>query len=207
MKKISLLLFLVATTFQFSSCKSYANKYKNGTQIEKVPAAAFVVENAKNDINFTAYKTTEKVAVGGKFTRVDVISGGEGASVKEAIHNTEFSIPVTTLATKDSSRDYKIRKFFFGVMENTDLLKGKLLINDETTGTAKITMNGETKDVPFTYTIKDKIFNMKATIDVNDWNASAALAKLNEVCKLLHTGADGVSKTWSEVALDITSSF
>ena len=44
-------------------------------------------------------------------------------------------------------------------------------------------------------------------MDVNNWNAGKALASLNEVCKLLHTGADGISKTWSEVTLDITSSF
>jgi hypothetical protein len=48
---------------------------------------------------------------------------------------------------------------------------------------------------------------MKATMNVNDWNASAALASLNKVCLDLHRGADGVSKTWSEVTLDITSTF
>jgi hypothetical protein len=68
-------------------------------------------------------------------------------------------------------------------------------------------MNGETKDIPFTYTIVDKIFNMQTTIDVNNWNASAALASLNKVCEDLHKGSDGVSVTWSEVALNITSTF
>ncbi|PIX14178.1 MAG: hypothetical protein COZ74_03760, partial [Flavobacteriaceae bacterium CG_4_8_14_3_um_filter_31_8] len=68
-------------------------------------------------------------------------------------------------------------------------------------------MNGEVQNVPFTYTILDKTFNMQATIDVNKWNASAALASLNKVCEDLHKGADGVSVTWSEVALNITSTF
>jgi hypothetical protein len=92
-------------------------------------------------------------------------------------------------------------------MTNTKVLSGKLMLNDDTNGTAKITMNGETKDVPFTYTIVDKTFSMKATMDINNWNAGAALASLNKVCEVLHTGADGVSKTWSEVALNITSTF
>lgn len=200
------IISVLTVSLGFIACKSEAKKEKTETKVEK-SEAAFIVAKAKNDIKFTAYKTTEKIGVGGEFTSVNVLSGGEGNSVKEAINNTRFSIPVNSLATKDSSRDYKIRKFFFGVMANTNLLSGKLSITDDTTGVASITMNGETKDVPFTYTITDRIFNMKATIDVNNWNASAALASLNKVCEALHTGSDGVSKTWSEVALNITSTF
>lgn len=211
MKKLSIISFLIiAIALSFTSCKSEAKKEveKEAPKVEvKKSTAPFAVSNAKNDINFTAYKTTEKIAVGGAFKKVEVLSGGEGNSVKEAINNTEFSIPVSSLATKDSSRDYKIKKFFFGVMDNTKLLSGKLMLNDDTNGTATITMNGESKDVPFTYTISGKTFNMKATIDVNTWNASAALASLNKVCEVLHTGGDGVSKTWSEVGLNITSTF
>lgn len=214
MKKISIISFLIiATAFQFTACKSETRKEESKEETKEVitevkkSTAPFAVANAKNDINFTAYKTTEKIGVGGAFKKIDILSGGEGNSVKEAMNNTEFSIPVSSLATKDSSRDFKIRKFFFGAMEDTKLLTGKLLLTTDTDGIAKITMNGQTEDVLFTYTIVDKTFNMKATIDVNNWNAGKALASLNEVCKILHTGGDGVSKTWSEVALNITTTF
>jgi hypothetical protein len=211
MKKVSIIsCLIIATAFSFSSCKSEVKKEepKEVTKpVVKKSTAPFAVSNAKNEINFTAYKTTAKVGVGGAFKKVEVLSGGEGNSVKEAINNTEFSIPISSLATKDSSRDYKIKKFFFGEMINTKLLSGKLMLNDDTTGTARLTMNGETKDVPFTYTIVDKTFNLKATMDINNWKAGAALASLNKVCEVLHTGADGVSKTWSEVALNITTTF
>jgi hypothetical protein len=212
MKKISIISFLIiATAFNFAGCKSEAKKEESKettTEIETPKStAAFTVANANNDIMFTAYKTTDKIGVGGWFKKVEVLSGGEGASVKEAINNTEFSIPVSSLMTKDTSRDYKIQKFFFGVMENTEMLSGKLMIADETTGVAQIKMNGVTQDVPFTYTIVDKTFNMTSTIDVGSWKATAALASLNKVCELLHTGGDGVSKTWSEVALNITTTF
>lgn len=208
MKK-ALYISIVILALGFTACKADAKKEDTNTVPTKAKesTAAFVVAKANNDINFTAYKTTEKIGVGGQFTKIDVLAGGEGNTIKAAINNTEFSIPVSSIATKDSSRDYKIKKFFFGVMANTKVLSGKLSITDDTTGIAKITMNGETKDVPFTYTIKDNAFNMQATIDVNMWNASAALASLNKVCEVLHTGSDGVSKTWSEVALNITSTF
>jgi hypothetical protein len=211
MKKISIISFLIiATAFNFSACKSEAKK-EESKETKKVETpkstAAFAVVNATNDIKFTAYKTTDKVGVAGWFKKVEVISGGEGMSVKEAINNTEFSIPVSSLMTKDTSRDYKIQKFFFGVMENTALLSGKLMITDDTAGIAEIKMNGITKEVPFTYTIVDKTFSMTSTMDVTNWKATKALASLNKICELLHTGADGVSKTWSDVSLNITSTF
>jgi hypothetical protein len=207
MKRIFIISFLVmATSFNFSSCKSEAKKEETKT-VAKETVAAFSVAKAKNEINFKAYKTTAKVGVGGQFKKIDVLSGGEGETVKEAINNTAFSIPVSSIYTKDSSRDFKIKKFFFGIMENTKLLSGKLMLTDDTNGTAEIHMNGVSKNVPFTYTIVGKTFHMTATMDINNWNASAALASLNEACKDLHKGSDGVSKTWSEVTLDITTTF
>jgi len=210
MKKTSFLLFAFIIAFSFSSCKSEkssdAKKEEVITEVKK-SVAAFSVANAEKLVTFTAYKTTDKVPVGGQFNTIDVISGGEGASVTEAINNTEFSIPVSSIFTKDTSRDFKIRKFFFGVMENTKLLSGKLMITDETNGVAEIKMNGVTEKLPFTYTITDKTFNMKAVMDVTNWKATSALESLNEICKDLHKGADGVSKTWSEVAIDITTTF
>ena len=92
-------------------------------------------------------------------------------------------------------------------MENTKLLSGKLILTDEVNGVAEIKMNGVTEKVDFTYTIEGNVFNLKGTMDVTKWNGSAAIASLNEICKDLHKGADGVSKTWNEVALDITTTF
>ncbi|WP_405607153.1 YceI family protein [Polaribacter sp. Asnod1-A03] len=209
MKKVLILSLLVATTLNFSSCKSEKSKdVKTEEKVEVTKSTAdFSVASAENSINFTAYKTTEKIGVGGEFKKVDVLAGGEGTTAKEAINNTEFSIPVSSIFTKDTSRDFKIKKFFFGIMDNTKLLSGKLMITDDTTGVAEIKMNGVTEKVDFTYTITDKVFNMKATMDITNWNASAALESLNKACFDLHKGADGVSKTWSEVALDITTTF
>jgi hypothetical protein len=184
-----------------------AKETKEVKEVKKTSTAAFALERAKNDISFTAYKFTEKFPVKGYFKKVNIISGGEGVSVKEAIHNTEFEVPVSSLHTLDTSRDYKIRKFFFDVMTNTKTLTGKFSITDDSSGVVSLTMNSETQDIPFTYTIDGRTFNMKAVMDVNNWKAGEALASLNKICKDLHTGSDGVSKTWSEVALDISSTF
>jgi hypothetical protein len=210
MKNIATTVFAFVLAFNLISCKSENKSVTKEPTIETEPkksATAFNVANADTDIKFTAYKTTDKIGVGGTFRKIDITNGGEGNTLKEAINDTEFSIPVSSLATKDSSRDYKIKKFFFGIMDNTKLLSGKLQLVDDANGIANITMNGETKPVPFVYTIQRNEFNMKATIDINNWNASKALASLNKVCEDLHKGADGVSKTWSEVDLNITTTF
>lgn len=206
MKKVILISFLAVIALQFSACKSETKK-ADTTENESKSTAAYSLKTADNQINFTAYKFTEKTPVGGQFQKVDILAGGEGASIKEAIHNTEFSIPVSSIFTKDSGRDYKIKKFFFGVMDKTQLLSGKLLISDDTSGVAEIKMNGVTEKVPFTYTIENNTFAMSATMDVYKWNAQAALESLNKICYELHKGKDGVSKTWSDVALNITSTF
>ena len=55
--------------------------------------------------------------------------------------------------------------------------------------------------------INDKKFSMATKMDVLNWNAKSSLDSLNLICKELHKGLDGISKTWSEVAINITSTF
>ncbi|RCS27558.1 hypothetical protein DUT90_05450 [Polaribacter sp. WD7] len=211
MKKIITVFGFVVLALNFIACKSEKRpeyvEEKKVEEVKKKSTAPFAFEKADNSIKFTAYKTSDKVPVGGQFKKVDIISGGEGNTIKEAVHNTEFSIPVSSIFTKEASRDYKIKKFFFGVMEKTKLLSGKLVLENDSTGYANLKMNNVIQKVPFLYTIEAKKFSMQATMDVANWNALEALNSLNTVCKDLHTGADGISKTWSEVALNITSEF
>jgi len=206
MKKLAILLGVFALTLQFSSCKSETKK-ETKPEVEAPKSYAFSLKKATNEVNFTAYKTTEKVPVKGMFKTVKIVNGGEGDTVKEAINGAEFSIPIGSIETNDSSRNLKIQTFFFQVMEATGTLKGKLFLDDDTKGHADFIMNGVTQKLPFTYSITDKVFTMDATMDINLWNGQAAIESLNTACKALHTGADGVSKTWNEVAINIVSKF
>ncbi len=92
-------------------------------------------------------------------------------------------------------------------MENTELLSGKLVIESDSLGYVNMKMNNVTQKLPFTYTITDRTFSMSATMDINNWNAEKALTALNNECKDLHKGTDGVSKTWEDVAINISSTF
>jgi hypothetical protein len=37
-------------------------------------------------------------------------------------------------------------------------------------------------------------------MNLENWDALAAVASINKACEALHTGKDGISKTWSEAA-------
>ncbi|CAM1353169.1 YceI family protein [Tenacibaculum insulae] len=208
MKKIIYSVFTFVIISNFISCKSEAKKEtpeKKETKIaEKAP---FVLQNANNKINWTAYKTTEKLPVKGLFKKVNITTNGEGNTVKEAVNNTTFSVPVSSIFTENTSRDFKIKTFFFGIMDKTELLSGNLILENDSIGYSDLTMNGVTKKLPFKYTIKGKVFNLTGNLKISNWSAEKALSSLNEACGDLHKGADGVTKTWDDVAINITSTF
>jgi len=205
MKKILTLILILGISFQFTSCKTEKKKVTEDKKEAKV--YPFSLKKAKNTVDWVAYKTTDKIPVKGKFKKITILKKGEGNTAKEAINGTEFSIPVSSIFTADASRDFKLKKFFFGFMDNTKLLSGTLNLSDDTNGIASITMNGVTANLPFTYTLEGKEFKLSATMNLDNWNAQNAIESLNVACKELHKATDGISKTWSDVAINITSAF
>ncbi len=201
MKKISILL-LAITLSAFVSCKE---EKKETTTTEDVKTTKqFVVKPEATSVKWTAYKTTDKVGVNGEFTTVK-FDNKSGATPEEALNNLSFSIPVSSLFTNDATntRDAKIKNSFFGSMIDTDLISGTLKYKDSKY-VASLTMNGVTHDLPLEVGIEDeRRVTLKGTMDLNNWNAIEALNALNKVCFDLHKGADGVSKTWEDVAIQI----
>jgi len=197
MKKIYLLSALVLTAIFFSSCKE--NVKNEANPIEKTYSA-----DAKTTaINWTAYKTTAKLPVKGQFTEVTIENAPKGASAVEALNGLKFSIPISSLFTKDTIRDGKLKKFFFGTLKNTELISGSIAMLTDSTGTVNLTMNGISKPLPISCGIVDQKVTIEALMDLNDWEAQPALDALNVVCNEMHTGPDGISKTWSEVKIEV----
>lgn len=206
MKKI-LILIVCSTVFLAVSCKKKEKKEVEKEESISKKVAPFSLKNADNNIGFTAYKATEKIPVKGTFKKVELINNFEGNTIKEAIDKAVFKIPISAIETADSGRNYKIKKFFFGAMENTLALTGTLNLKDDTKGFVELTMNNITEIVPFNYTINGTTFSIETSINLEKWNTKKAIDSLNEACKALHIGEDGVSKTWTEVAISISSTF
>ncbi len=154
-------------------------------------------------LNWTAYKTTEKKGVNGEFGKINVENTSLAESPEGAIDDVSFSVPVSSLFTNDAIRDNKLINLFFGVMDNTEFIKGTFhaLEGDAESGKGvmDLTMNGKTCDLPYDYTIaRDSMF-ISTTMNIMEWNGKEAMDSLNAACYDLHKGADGVSKTWTEV--------
>ena len=197
------LFFILAITLVFAiACKG--DKKESETIYEATTTESFVVKPEATSVKWTAYKTTEKYAVDGLFTVLN-FENKSGTTPQDALNNLNFSIPVSSLFSKDESRDAKLKASFFGAMLDTELLKGTIkYVNDSYI--ASITMNGVTYDLPLDVKITDeRRVRMQATMQLKDWNALGALLTLSKACFDLHKGLDGVSKTWEEVAIEINT--
>ncbi|MEP5253936.1 YceI family protein [Winogradskyella rapida] len=204
MKSTKFLAVLVILTLGLTSCKEEKKEVKTESTETVDNAVKYVIKPNATSVKWTAYKTTEKVPVGGEFSTLN-FDAKEGATPQEALNNLEFAIPIENLFTKDESRDLKIKTSFFGSMLNTEFIKGKIKYIDNAY-VAEITMNGVTADLPLEVSITDeRRVSLKGVMQLKDWNALGALEALNKVCFDLHKGADGVSKTWEEVAIEVNT--
>lgn len=201
MTKNYLLPVLFLFAISLFSCKSEAKK--------ETPKAKTSLKLTQENtaVSFTAYKTTDKIPVKGFFSESTAVLPETASTVQEALNGLKFDIPVSSLYTNDTIRDGKLKKSFFGAMMNTATLSGTISLKDDVSGNVALNMNGMSADFPISVTYKDNSATINGVIELKNWNALQALASLNEVCFDLHKGADGVSKTWEDVAIEVTTTF
>lgn len=196
MKKIINLSLIIVLSITLFSCE------KEKKQEEK-PATetSYSIDAENSSVQWTGYKTTDKVAVNGTFKEISILNLNSGSTAAAALEGLEFEIPVSSIYSKDTIRDGKLKRLFFGVMENTLNLKGKFTVKDASNGNIALSMNGLTKELPFTYEMSKDTILINATMDLKIWETQNAMASIHQACLELHTGADGVSKTWDEVGI------
>ncbi len=193
MKNIILFSLAIVISMASISCKKEAKK-PVGPQ--------FSVEAKTVTINWTGYKTTSKIPVKGEFKTLEVTNSKEAPTATEALNGTKFSIPISSIYSGDNERDGKLKQLFFGVMDATLSLTGTVNLKGDGTGAVDLFMNGVSKEIPITYTVKEQMVEFNGTLDIiDDFNAQTAFESISKACYDLHKGPDGISKTWSEVAI------
>lgn len=210
MKK--LFLVLAVTALGLTACKKENNTTTKATPpvIEKTLATTYSVDAKATQVHWTAYKTTEKKGVKGVFTVLKITNPIESNTKQGVFENLGFEIPVSSFFSKNEERDTKIKKLFFGVMEETTLISGGFsnVKGDDKKGIMNLNlkMNGTLVAVPMTYTITGNTVTINGTLtNLMDWKMETAFASLHKACEKLHTGTDGVSKTWTDVAISATT--
>lgn len=205
-KVIACLLF---SSILFISCKKETSQSTKETKQETTKQITYSIDTNASEVHWTAYKTTTKKAVKGVFTKLNISNPTNSNTKQGVFDNLEFNIPISSFFSKDETRDTKIKTLFFGIMDNTSLIKGNFsdVTGNETKGTMalNLTMNNETVGIPMTYTIEGNIVSISGNIDnLMDWKMEKAFNSLHKACELLHTGEDGISKTWKDVAINAT---
>ena len=202
MKRILSILTTIVI-IAFTSCKQEKKEsFKDVEETENKLEVSYVANPDGTTVQWTAYKTSKKKPVSGVFNTIN-FNKKMGDTPIEALNNIEFSIPISSIFSENEERDEKLKTNFFGAMLDTELLKGKVSFNKSGACNIEITMNGESHSLPFNYRVDKNFVNLKGTMNLEDWNTLGAIESLNKVCFDLHKGEDGISKTWSDVTIEV----
>lgn len=156
-----------------------------------------VKKELTHSIEWTAFKTPEKVGVKGTFSDVKLLDVNEATTLEESLKGASFIVTTSSVSTNDAGRDEKLKMEFFAKMVGNitgsfgEFKDGKVVVN--------LTMNGVTKEKEFTYVEAGDSIKINGAIDIlSDFVAQKAFDSLHEACKDLHSG-----KTWSDVEIAV----
>jgi len=197
--------FLLSSIVVLASCGGQHSHEETSAPDPAQQTCTYTYNADSSRVIWTAFKTTEKVGVSGTFNEVKVNGTQQAQSVVEAMQSASFVIPVAGVNTTNPDRDKKIMEHFFGTMASTTELTGSVVSLDATTANVAISMNGVTDTVKMDVVITDSKIALSAVIELANWSAQPSVDALNKVCFDLHKGADGVSKLWPEVKLEVST--
>ena len=204
--KTSIICF-TALTLLFVSCKGGSDE-ADQNQDDAVESCTYSYNPSSSVLDWTAFKTTEKVAVKGSFNTLTVVGTNSSEDPLKVLQGATFEIPVATVNSQNPERDKKITENFFGAMINTSLISGEVKSFDNGAVFLNIHLNDVVREVKGSYTMNDNgVFTLDATLDLGNFDGKGAIASLNKICGKLHAGADGISKLWETVDLHFETSF
>ena len=99
-------------------------------------------------------------------------------------------------------RDDGIYNAFFTTI-GAETIAGKFVEVGEGQGQVLITLGEHSGEADFSYNHSQDTVVITSTIDLSSWQAEEGITALNEVCKEGHTGADGISKLWPDVDIEV----
>ena len=164
-----------------------------------------VYDEDSTKLSWTAYKTIDKVGVSGSFELFKMGGVKEGKTSAEVFENVRFKISSASVNSNNPDRDKKVSEHFFGTMARTLHITGIVDRIEENHAVVLIDMNGISRKQKFDLKTDDATYcSIMANLNLENWNAIESVDALNEVCFDLHKGADGESKLWSEVKVELS---
>ena len=200
MKTILATGFIFSLLFSMNSCTESNETEDTSENVN----STYSYNEASTTLEWISYKTNDTIPVAGGFNEV-VVTSTSSDNPKEVIESIQFSINTASVETNNEERNKKIASLFFGTI-NTPSIEGAIQsLKDDGTATVMITMNGISFDIDGEYTLEENTFSFSSRIDLMNWNGMPGIEALNAECEELHKGKDGISKLWSEVALNLST--
>ncbi len=161
----------------------------------------YTFDATKTQIKWVAFKTPNKVGVGGAFAKSDFqLTNTSSMQLAPIFTGAKFTVDTKSVTTGNEGRDAKIVEHFFG--KGIPLTGEVKAINDSSIDVA-LTMNGTTTETKLNYTFVDGKLEAKGVIDViTAFGMNSFLEAINKACYALHEG-----KTWSDVEIMLVSEF
>jgi polyisoprenoid-binding protein YceI len=198
------LFFGLALSVLMFSCTTTETDTNQEEQVDEIQICTYSYQPETTVINWTAFKTTAKKGVSGRFDKFDVLVPNDNNEFMiQSLNSATVSIPVNSVNSNNPERDKKIDSLFFGAMDQTEIISVLVKSITEESAVVEITMNGQSVDYDCQITVENEMVKLHATINLDDFEAQPAVESLNTACKDLHTGDDGISKLWSEVEIDV----
>jgi hypothetical protein len=193
-------LNLIVISFFIGGCTQSSD---DATVVKtEAPSCNYSYDANASKLDWTAYKTSEKVAVKGTFNTLNVNKTNRNENMEKVLLGATFEIPSLSVNSQNPERDKKIAEQFFGAMTNTQTISGKITSLNNGIAQINIVLNETTQNIQGKYTFGNEgRFALDATIDLKNFKAENAVKSLNDACGKLHAGADGISKLWDEVTL------
>ena len=209
-------LMMVASMMSLMACGADESapapkEAKSTAAVEKTPPAQNCTYTlAEATPGWTAYKTTDKAPVSGTFTATTLSPTQAGPSLAAALDGVSMTIDPASVSSGNEGRDKTLQDKYFGLFApQAEFTVGVVSVKgDDAGGTVdlNIGMNGVSKTLVFPYQVSpDGTLTAKASLEMLDFGLQAAFDSIHKVCEVLHTGADGVSKTWTDVELSVTA--
>lgn len=204
------ILLILLSSFVLFSCNEEKAQSKQTTTNETTNKDCLYSVNPEEfKFEWTAFKTTAKVGVKGTFNEIDIINANTEGDIAELLINTEFIIHLNSLNSGNEERDKKIIDLFFGNLKNAAEFKGKILevngTNEKGELVVLLTINELENAVKMIYKTNDDMLKFAGNLDLSNWETENSFGALNAACKEYHTGEDGISKTWTEVYIEVST--
>ncbi len=187
-------IVIAAIFFSLTAChKKPTQDYSN---------CAFSYQAAATELKWTAYKFTEKTGVSGKLKTFSLTGSQTSREIVDIFAGAEFSADGMSVDSSNPERDGKLKEHFFANLANKGKISGRFIKAQPLS--VELVLNGVSQVIPVAIFQKSPLeYTAKLSLDLNKFNAQAAVKKLNQICHELHIGKDGISKLWPDVDVEI----